>query len=52
MTTDYPVDEELEPGLRYTEEFSRTVRSLQMGDYLLWEKETNEYIGGSRSSDD
>lgn len=46
MTTVYQVDEALEPGLRYTEEFSRTVRSFTMGDYLLWEKATNEYIGG------
>jgi GNAT superfamily N-acetyltransferase len=46
MTTVYQVDQELEPGLRYTEEFSRTVRSFLVGDYLLWEKETGEYIGG------
>ena len=46
MATDYQVDEELEPGLRYTEEFSRTVRSFEMGDFLLWEQGTNVYIGG------
>jgi GNAT superfamily N-acetyltransferase len=39
------VDEKLEPGLRYTEEFSRTVRSFSTGDYLLW-KGTDEYVGG------
>jgi GNAT superfamily N-acetyltransferase len=43
--TAYQVDEELEPGLRYTEEFSRTVRSFSMGDYLLW-KGADEYVGG------
>ena len=46
MTTEYQVDEELEPGLRYTEEFSRTVRSFSMGDYLLWKTEGKKYIGG------
>jgi predicted GNAT family N-acyltransferase len=46
MAEVYLVDEELEPGLRYTEEFSRTVRSFSMGDYLLWTVEGKEYIGG------
>jgi GNAT superfamily N-acetyltransferase len=46
MTPKYQVDQELEPGLRYTEEFSRTIRSFLMGDYLLWKTEGKEYIGG------
>jgi GNAT superfamily N-acetyltransferase len=46
MADAYLVDEELEPGLRYTEEFSRTVRSFSMGDYLLWKVEGEEYVGG------
>jgi GNAT superfamily N-acetyltransferase len=46
MTTVYQVDEELEPGLRYTEEFSRIVRSFPVGDYMLWKEGIEEPISG------
>lgn len=46
MTTQYEVEEEIAPGLKYTEETGRIVRSLPVRDCFLWRENVDEPISG------